>query len=191
MTMLLVPDQVASIGQLGGDPLVPAGFQWPGCVSCDGPMTHIVQLGVDDRLLTVFQCENNPGMCADWEPFAGGNAAVLVTGATVGQRAPGGVKCYPPIRVGVRQLAAPYEALAETGNQSDATVFAESVGQFGGTPYWIQADETPDCPSCSAGPMRFVAQFDPGPHEFNFGDYGTAYAFDCPTCNSAAWLWQS
>lgn len=46
--------------------------------------------------------------------------------------------------------------------------------------------------------MRFVAQLDPGPHKFNppraggapIGDYGTGYAFDCPTLNAAAWLWQ-
>ncbi len=107
MTLLLVPGQVASIGQLGGDPLVPAGLQWPSCVSCDGAMTHMVQLGVDDRLLTMFQCENNPGMCSDWEPFAGGNAAVLVTGAAAPGHARVGVKDYRPIRVRVRQLAAP------------------------------------------------------------------------------------
>lgn len=190
MTLLLVPDQVTPIGQLGGDPLVPASFQWPTCVSCDGAMTHIVQLSVDDRLLTVFQCENSPGMCADWEPFAGGNAAVLVTGSTGRRPAPAGGKGYPPIRVGVRQVAAKYEDLTESSDPAAAAAFAETVGQFGGSPLWIQSDETPDCPNCSAGPMRFVAQLDPGPDEFNFGDYGTAYAFDCPTCNSAAWLRQ-
>jgi hypothetical protein len=38
--------------------------------------------------------------------------------------------------------------------------------------------------------MRLVAQLDPGPHRFNFGDHGRAYLFDCPACSAAVWLWQ-
>jgi hypothetical protein len=181
MTDVLVPDAAHPVGQLGGNPLVPNGFRWPDCVSCDGSMTHLVQLAVDGALLTVFQCENDPGMCQDWEPFAGGNAAVVFRDATVRVPAPESALSYLPILVGVDRVDADYSAI------DDEDVF----GQFGGEPTWIQNDETPICPNCPAGPMRFVAQLDPGPHQFNFGDYGRAYLFDCSLCSAAAWLWQS
>jgi hypothetical protein len=105
---VLVPDAAHPIGQLGGDPLVPPGFDWPSCLSCDGPMTHIVQLGVDGRLVTTFQCENEPGMCSDQDPFGGGNAAVVFSGETAREPAPEAAPSYLPILVGVVETAVDY-----------------------------------------------------------------------------------
>jgi hypothetical protein len=60
------------------------------------------------------------------------------------------------------------------------------IGQLGGEPSWMQGDETPDCPSCSR-PMPLAAQlYERGA---NFGT-GEAYAFHCPACGTAAFLWQ-
>jgi len=34
--------------------------------------------GHHDQTLLLFQCQNDPGMCDEWDPNAGGNAALLV-----------------------------------------------------------------------------------------------------------------
>lgn len=181
MTSLLIPDEASPIGQLGGDPLLPTDLEWPNCVSCDGAMTHIAQLGVDGRVLTLFQCYHDPGGCEDWEPFGGGNAAALLSGPMTRRPGPTVPVRFAAMPVGIREVPQSY-----ADDETD-----DSVGQFGGEPSWIQSDERPTCPNCPAGSMRFVAQLEPGPLEFNFGDYGSAYAFDCPRCGAAAWLWQS
>lgn len=180
MTLLLKPEPAVPIGLLGGDPLLPKGVGWPICVSCDGAMTHIGQFGVEEKLLTLFQCNNDPGMCADWEPFGGGNAAVLLSGPTVRTAGPPVPVSFPALPVGVREVPQAYEDLRDG-----------VIGQFGGEPSWIQGPGVPSCPNCPAGPMRFVVQLESGPLDFLFGDYGSAYAFDCPSCQNAAWLWQS
>ncbi|WP_285277851.1 hypothetical protein, partial [Klebsiella pneumoniae] len=54
-------------------------LDWPVCATCDGPMQFLGQLRLEqpDRLALVFMCQNDPGMCDEWEAF-GGNAVVLV-----------------------------------------------------------------------------------------------------------------
>ncbi|MFK0233141.1 hypothetical protein [Streptomyces vinaceus] len=68
---------------------------------------------------------------------------------------------------------------------------AEVLGRFGGTPDWLQYDQTPDCTGCGA-PMGFIAQLEEGPDPLtapNFGS-GRAYAHACAPCGRAAFLWQ-
>ena len=79
----------------------------------------------------------------------------------------------------------------------------ESQGQrtkLGGTPDWVQNDETPSCPDCNQ-PMTFVAQIDSIEHDWKknphavyalsedqkwmFGDVGMIYVFHCFDCTTA------
>jgi len=69
--------------------------------------------------------------------------------------------------------------------------------KFGGTPQWVQDEETPTCPHC-AETMTFVAQIDSFEHQstnnpnsrdaihgnqqFMFGDVGMIYVFFCFDC---------
>jgi hypothetical protein len=76
--------------------------------------------------------------------------------------------------------------------------------RLGGTPNWVQDDETPSCPRCG-GPMRFVAQVgamvEKQPFEravesvsLPFGSEGEAYIFLCEReCapNSTYFMWQT
>src|SRR6266536_2565370 len=71
------------VSRSGGVPLLPPDFAWPLCATCGGPMQFLVQLLSEDvpeldHLLLIFMCQNDPGMCDEWEPFAGGNRAFLV-----------------------------------------------------------------------------------------------------------------
>lgn len=78
------------VTRTGGMPLTPAGFIWPRCAECAGPMQFLAQLLLgdlassgtvevaDDRhLLLIFTCQNDPGLCDDWDPASGGNQALI------------------------------------------------------------------------------------------------------------------
>jgi hypothetical protein len=190
--MVRPEDEVASVSAVfGGRPSAPGGrLEWPRCRECEGAMQFLGQLRLDDpdRLALVFMCQNEPGLCDEWEPFAGGNAVVLVDpSAPQLVDAPAGETTRPE-RYGV-------ELVATDARYEDARYEAkrprEIVGQLGGEPAWLQADETPACPTCSA-PMDFAAQIEQGPNhrtEMNFGGGGSAYLFH--HCASGVFLWQS
>lgn len=66
----------------------------------------------------------------------------------------------------------------------------EMNNRVGGLPGWIQADDTPTCPSCNEA-MRFFAQF-ASTGKYMFGaDMGIAYVFLCEPCNVVATAIQS
>ena len=56
--------------------------------------------------------------------------------------------------------------------------------QLGGTPSWIQGDETPKCPHCREV-MTFYGQLDSIGHDYSIGDCGMIYVFFCFDCNHA------
>lgn len=78
--------------RLGG---VPAGLlpdQWPRCRDCGKSQSLLAQLdhhpdrldlGREGRVLFIFQCEHDPGMCATWEAFSGANACFVVEPETL------------------------------------------------------------------------------------------------------------
>lgn len=79
---------------------------------------------------------------------------------------------------------------AETRYRSKAP--RRILGQLGGRPSWLQADETPTCADCDR-PMTFVVQLEEGHDDrtaMNFGGGGCGYGFRCSSCPSAAFLWQ-
>jgi uncharacterized protein YwqG len=50
--------------------------------------------------------------------------------------------------------------------------------QLGGSPQWLQGDQTPACPDCNQ-PMTFYGQLDSVNDEFNLADCGLVYVFVC------------
>ncbi|MEU1623022.1 hypothetical protein ABZ479_37720 [Streptomyces sp. NPDC005722] len=143
----------APVLRTGGVPLVPEGFPWPLCRTCGGALQFLAHLPSGDGAVAVFLCQNDPGMCEDWDPAA--------------------VTALRPVPAGG---GAPERAL----------------GRLGGEPGWIQGDETPHCPSCTAT-MTFTAQLEEGTDHTtsaNFGGGGRGYVFTCRPCGEAAFLWQ-
>ena len=61
----------------GGLPLAPnvTAFAWPVCKTCSGPMQFLGQLPTPEKpkLVLLFMCQNDPGLCDDWEADGGGN----------------------------------------------------------------------------------------------------------------------
>jgi hypothetical protein len=171
------------VSRSGGVPLVPAGLSWPSCVTCSGPMQFLVQLLPGDvpeldHMLLIFMCQNDPGLCDEWEPFGGGNRAYLVSQAEV-------APAEPPTSGQIRLDA----VTRLTFQPADSSNAVHALGFVGGQPDWIQNDETPTCPRCSAR-MGFIAQLEEGPTGMNFGGGGCGYAFACVRCLQAAFLWQ-
>jgi ankyrin repeat protein len=65
---------------------------------------------------------------------------------------------------------------------------AGQKSKIGGSPKWIQLEETPDCPKCQSS-MMFVMQLASEP--CMYGDMGMLYTFACPGCKVMASLVQS
>ena len=159
---------------------------------------HSAQPGSDQGdLLLLFMCQNDPGLCEEWDANAGGNAVVAVAtdDLQLAEPPPEGVvlrdTCYGATVLPVS--AADYDAAragwAEANGQSPRVV----LGQIDGEPAWLQHDETPNCDLCGQS-MTLAAQLEQGPDagtEMNFGGGGCAYVFRC-RCDaaSAKMLWQ-
>jgi hypothetical protein len=196
------PAEDEPVTRFGGRPLAPSRepFAWPVCRACEGNMQFLGQLRLPneagDRLLLLFMCQNDPGVCDEWEADAGGNRAIVL--GTEGLA----VVEFPPAGEVSRNTM--YGARVEehaTGDYDEARAAwteehegrgREVLGQLFGTPGWIQGDQTPECDACHE-PMRFVAQLEEGPEirtSMNFGG-GAAFVFDCDCeAASAKLLWQ-
>jgi hypothetical protein len=148
-----------------------------------------------DSVVAVFLCQNDPGMCDDWDATGGGNQALVLPGTDLvpvpgpagGETALGEVSA-----IAVVATTGDYERARERWSTDAGRSGTDVLGQLGGMPAWLQGDETPACPGC-ARPMTFVAQFEEG-HEYrtaiNFGGGGVGYLFACWSCRRAAFLWQ-
>ncbi|MFB7287676.1 hypothetical protein [Actinacidiphila glaucinigra] len=170
----------APVLRTGGVPLVPEGFVWPHCRTCEGALQFLAHLPAGDGAVAVFLCQNDPGMCEDWDPAAGGNRAYLFTGALTPAAVPA---------EGETLLGAVTELRPVPGGAAAAQ---RTLGRLGGEPDWLQSDETPHCPSCAA-PMAFAAQLEEGADHAtsaNFGGGGRGYVFACRPCGESAFLWQ-
>ena len=189
VTLLMIydgePAAEARVSRTGGIPFVTPEFVWPTCAACKGAMQFIAQLLPDDvpgleKALLIFMCQNDPGMCDDWNPRSGANKAYLF-------EADGLRLAEVPAQGETMLGAVSGMRLADDAGEEDYV-----LGKIGGKPDWIQADETPGCRKCSDY-MDFYAQFDQG-REFstaiNFGGDGLGYAFVCATCHEAAFVWQ-
>ncbi|KOV64093.1 hypothetical protein ADK64_18035 [Streptomyces sp. MMG1121] len=209
----------ALITRTGGTPLAPPGAVWPNCATCGGPMQFLAQILLDDlsrpvgggtqagHVMAIFMCQNDPGMCDEWSPTAGGNRALLYPADALQPMAAPEPdeeedeedEDEDVLRLGavnaVTLVPAPsadyFSAREEWGNRSGNSL-RNVLGQLGGQPGWLQGDETPACSTCTQ-PMSLVAQLEEGPDHataMNFGGCGTAFAFACGPCTQAAFLWQ-
>lgn len=192
----------AAVTRTGGIPLVPAEFSWPECRTCKGPMQFLAQVmpgdpGPDERpgVLSIFMCQNHPGLCDEWDASAGGNQAVIfpADGLTPAAVPAGGATMLGEV-CAVRYVTAAeeYEQARADWSAREGRPLSDVLGQLGGQPSWVQDDQTPACPQC-AGPMSLAVQLEEG-HEFhtaiNFGGGGCGYGFTCQSCAEAAFLWQ-
>jgi hypothetical protein len=185
----------------GGLPVAPnaSTFTWPHCKTCGGPMQFLGQLRIPktEKLVLLFMCQNDPGLCDEWEPDAGGNCAMVVpTDAHAEVGPPEGGVTVRETRYGARQVTSQldnYDAAREAWCKESGSKGRDVLGQILGTPSWIQTDETPKCDDCGRH-MRFLAQLEQGPDwktEMSFGGGGCAYVFDCACAqHSAKFLWQ-
>ncbi|HVV10148.1 hypothetical protein [Amycolatopsis sp.] len=167
MTTLLIyagPGDAAGDGtRTGGLPLVPSGFTWPHCGSCDAPLQFTAQVRVGP-VIAVFHCRH--------ESRAFRFAADRLSGPAA---APGAVLSDVSA---VRFVEAP-------GNYAQARDAwprrRDVLGQLGGSPVWLRGEQIPDCPACGTA-MAFVAQLEV--------DGGCAYVFTCRPCAEAACCYQ-
>lgn len=175
----------------GGLPLVSSGFQWPVCHTCAGHMQFLAQVRRDADYLSIFMCQNDPGLCDEWDAEGGGNLALVVPAErlTAATPPPTGDTRLPEVS------AVTYTEVEDQDYDQARAAWPDQrdvLGQLGGEPAWIQGDETPNCRTCGE-PMLFVAQLEEG-HNYetsaNFGGGGSAYAFTCRTHPLAAFLWQ-
>lgn len=199
----------AMVTRTGGVPLVPAGFEWPQCATCSGPMQFLAQLLLDDLdahdgsadvggsgVLSLFMCRNDPGMCDDRGPEDGSNQALLyppdgLSAASVPEE---GVTLLPEA-CGIAYVpteTTDYDEARSRWGAAEGRSLRDVLGQLGGEPAWLQHDEPQPCPSC-ARRMTLVAQLEQGQDhrtEINFGGGGCGYAYACTACGRATFLWQ-
>ena len=105
---VLVPEDIdpgfASVERLGGQPWGLAQHAWPICSYHRKPQSLLAQfahhpdrlnLGGEGRMLFVFQCNNDPGMCDTWIAHSGCNACfVLLPHELIGT--PADTACQAP-----------------------------------------------------------------------------------------------
>ena len=163
------------VTKLGGQPDWLDVPQWPLSASLGRPMMFIGQFRVDDSRMAYVFMTDGAGDYVDgtWEPEGGENAVIVQPGgevpAFVTVRAAGKGPGHP----GTDHF--PVEEPVEDGRRP---------WQFlGGTPRWLQGDETP------GDGWRLLAQLTDG-HGYNFGDAGIAYVFVSPDGTRGRFLWQ-
>ncbi|MEU2244943.1 hypothetical protein ABZ572_36790 [Streptomyces sp. NPDC018338] len=216
-TTLMIYDGTApadsDVPRTGGVPLAPAGFAWPMCDSCcGGPLQFFAHLPVEDGVLSVFVCQNDPGACEFWDAGSGANRAYLFpreglqpvavpeTGLTL-------LPATSAIRTQVVTIDPDDTDDDDDGDElvPDAYDLARSrwkrepgerfgkqrevLGSFGGSPSYLEDDRLPACPSC-AGTMDFAAHLEAGissETEMNLGGQ-LGYVFVCRACRAGAFL---
>jgi hypothetical protein len=171
--------QVGPRDKIGG---VPVGIDpglWPTCAQCDRVMSHLGQfvhdpdrldLGAAGRVLTFWQCENDPGdreVCETWVADSGANAAEVTDGdgsADLPVLPPGGLPLiHPEVRVvhwAERDDGVPPERVSDYYDDDVHLALDEewfspggSETRLGGVPAWEQsASEAP------GPPWTFVGQ---------------------------------
>ena len=174
---------------IGGTPDI-TDSDIPKCRECNSTMKHVFTLDLENhpdedlreagKAIQVFQCQNDPGMCDDWDAESGANAAyVREKSIAISGRSDEGLLLKEDMSI---EDEGQFIKLLESD--------AKCIGKMGGDPMWIQGDETPAC-DCG-NPMRFVAQVDERAcDDFNFGGAGCSYSYMCPECKTAKFLWQS
>ncbi|MFF9984620.1 MULTISPECIES: DUF1963 domain-containing protein [Streptomyces] len=192
----------------GGVPLAPAGFAWPLC-GCGGPLQFFAHLPVEDGVLSVFLCQNDPGACEFWDASSSANRVYLFPREELRPVAvpEAGLTLLPAasaIRTHVVTID-PEDACDEEGIEPDAYDLARSgwkrepeerfgeqrevLGSLGGSPSYLEDDRLPVCPSCT-GTMEFAAHLEEGISRETAMNLGgqLGYVFVCRPCREGAFL---
>lgn len=173
-----LPPQHELEDKLGGLPWgLPEGL-WPVCSSCDNPQSFLAQfthhaerleLGSEGRVLFLFMCNFDPGMCPSWEGGGGSNACLILPGdaLTTSLTAPPDDEVEVETEARVRRWLERDDGVPENLYQSffdeesllslpeDVKGKVKWSTRLGGVPRWIQsADESP------GDGWRFVGQLD-------------------------------
>jgi len=183
-----------NVERLGGVPFGLPLEKWPKCAECGGSQTLLAEfrhdperlnLGREGRVLFVFQCAHDPGMCATWEAFSGANACFVLEPEELGDRETPAPADRPPEDPGVAITA--WQARDDEVAAADAPAYFEeraynALGEagwrkptfstrLGSVPTWIQsADEWP------GPPWRFAGQLD------------ETYSFQRPPAPQSDWV---
>jgi hypothetical protein len=217
----------APLERLGGQPWGLTGVMWPQCSHHQKPQSLLAQLahhperldlGGEGRMLFVFQCNHEPGLCASWRAGSGCNARFVLLPSELS----GTPYDVPP------DAPAPHDrAVVITGWEEHdddipsklAPKFLKSAAfyalpepllskitdgtRLGGAPFWIQS---PD--EALKHAFRFVGQLgssyrflkppnSPSPDNYkrwgpNFGGDGIGYIFlrEGPERPQGVFFWQ-
>ncbi|MFD3761211.1 hypothetical protein [Streptomyces sp. NPDC058622] len=198
----------SDVPRTGGVPLAPAGFAWPLC-GCGGPLQFFAHLPVEDGVLSVFLCQNDPGACEFWDASSSANRVYLFPREELRPVAvpEAGLTLLPAtsaIRTHVVTID-PEDACDEEGIEPDAYDLARSgwkrepeerfgkqrevLGSLGGSPSYLEDDRLPVCPSCT-GTMEFAAHLEEGISRETAMNLGgqLGYVFVCRRCREGAFL---
>ncbi|MFE5805487.1 hypothetical protein [Streptomyces sp. NPDC056491] len=211
-TALMIYDGSApadsDVARTGGVPLAPAGFAWPLC-GCGGPLQFFAHLPVEDGVLSVFLCQNDPGACEFWDASSSANRVYLFPREELRPVAvpEAGLTLLPAtsaIRTHVVTID-PEDACDEEGIEPDAYDLARSgwkrepeerfgkqrevLGSLGGSPSYLEDDRLPVCPACT-GTMEFAAHPEEGTTRETAMNLGgqLGYVFVCRPCREGAFL---
>jgi hypothetical protein len=89
------PPETTVQDKFGGLPFGLGADKWPKCKECGKSHSLLAQLNHDPerldlgragRVLFVFQCNHEPGLCASWEAHSGANACLVVEPEELGHR---------------------------------------------------------------------------------------------------------
>jgi len=201
-------DDHADAARTGGVPLAPAGFSWPLCAECGGPMQFFAHLPLEHGVLSVFLCQNDPGACETWDASSGSNRAFLFPrDGLVPRVVPARGVTLLPVVSAIRNevVTTDDDTTAEPPEGTDHYDLAraawqaepgaqwgkqrEVLGSLGGEPTYLEDDRIPQCPSC-ARPMDFAAHLEEGIDSRTAANLGGAvgYVFTCAGCAEAAFL---
>ena len=173
-----LPPQSLPQDKLGGLPWGLNPSRWPKCRDCGKSQSLLAQfvhdstrldLGRKGRVLSVFQCNHDPGMCSTWEGGSGANSCFvtepedLVAGLTPLP------SDSPPIEIDARivewierddglseEQAVRFFSEVEFFQLAESEIIkATTSTKLGGVPHWIQSpDEAPK------DGWRFIGQLD-------------------------------
>jgi hypothetical protein len=180
--------------RLGGLPFGLPAEEWPICTDCGRSQSLLAQfnhhrtrldLGREGRVLFVFQCAHDPGLCSTWEAFSGANACFVIDPEALGSQTTERPKDRPPTDHAVsivgwveREDGLDDETVAAFQSDDAFCALPDDVRRrltwstrLGGRPRWLQrADEAP------RDGWSFVAQLD-----------GT-YSFLTPPLHPPEWV---
>lgn len=170
--------ETAAQDKFGGRPWGLNPQQWPQCRECGKSQSFLAQLihdherldlGRTGRVLFVFQCNHDPGMCSTWDGSSGANACFVVDPEDLGHAVADLPEDSPLVENEARVLSwiekddglaeslVPSFYLSKTFDHlGDDVLRKASWGtRLGGVPRWLQsAEEGPLLP------WQFVGQLD-------------------------------